>query len=194
MRHTSWGNADAGYEDADGFAAKLTCGEGNVFDGCVAHNNTDVGFKLGGSNIPGGHRLENSYAFFNRSKGIDSNSCPDVVVMDCVSYNNLRYNVAFYTNIEQDTAYQATGVIFSKDNIIDGGDSSGADNFKPKGKQDLSAFQNDSCYYWDGAHAVNASGNQITADNFVSLEFTGVNRHEDGSIALQGFVQLVTAN
>ena len=58
----------------------------------------------------------------------------------------------------------------------------------------MSAFQNDSCYHWDGAHAVNVSDNQITADNFVSLEFTGVNRLEDGSIALQGFLQLVTAN
>ena len=43
---TSYANADAGYEDADGFAAKLTCGEGNVFDGCVAYHNADDGFDL----------------------------------------------------------------------------------------------------------------------------------------------------
>ena len=36
---TSYGNADAGYEDADGFAAKLTVGDGNVFDGCISYNN-----------------------------------------------------------------------------------------------------------------------------------------------------------
>ena len=226
---TSYGNADAGYEDADGFAAKLTCGEGNVFDGCIAHHNADDGydlytkietspigkviirnsvaylngiledgtiggngngFKMGGSNIPGGHELTNSYAFFNRSKGIDSNSCPDIVVENCVSYNNLRYNVAFYTNIEQDTAYQAKSVISFKDDTISSGDPSEGDEFKPKGKQDMAAFQNDSCYYWDGAHAQNASGAQITADSFVSLTFNGVNRHADGSIDLQGFLQL----
>ena len=33
-------------ENADGFAAKLTCGEGNVFDGCMAYNNSDDGWDL----------------------------------------------------------------------------------------------------------------------------------------------------
>ncbi len=225
---TSWGNADAGYEDADGFAAKLTCGERNVFDGCVAYNNADDGFdlyakietgpigvvvirnsvayangiledgtiagngngfKMGGSNMPGGHQLIDSYAFFNRSKGIDSNSCPDVVVENCISYNNLRYNVAFYTNIEQDTAYKATGVVSFKDASIEGGDPTEGDEFKLKGKQNMGDFQNDSCYYWNGAVCANASGEQITAEDFVSLEFKGVERHEDGSIDLQGFLQ-----
>ena len=226
---TSYANADAGYEDADGFAAKLTCGEGNVFDGCVAYNNADDGydlyakietgpigavvirnsvaylngilpdgtiggngngFKLGGSNIPGGHQLINSYAFFNRSKGIDSNSCPDVIVENCVSYNNLRYNVAFYTNVEQDTAYKALNVISFKDATIDSGDPSEGDEFKPKGAQDMSAFQNDTCFYWDGAHSVNTAGQQITAEDFVSLVFKGVERHADGSIDMMGFLEL----
>ncbi|MDD6578495.1 MAG: right-handed parallel beta-helix repeat-containing protein, partial [Lachnospiraceae bacterium] len=43
---TSYANADAGYEDADGFAAKLTIGEGNIFDGCIAYNNADDGWDL----------------------------------------------------------------------------------------------------------------------------------------------------
>lgn len=44
---TSFDNADPDdYEDADGFAAKLTCGEGNVFDGCIAYNNADDGWDL----------------------------------------------------------------------------------------------------------------------------------------------------
>ncbi len=225
---TSFGNPDAGYEDADGFAAKLTCGEGNVFDGCVAYHNADDGFdlyakietgpigsvtiknsvaysngfledgtnagngngfKLGGSNIPGGHRLIHSYAFFNKSKGIDSNSCPDVLVENCVSYNNLRYNVAFYTNIEQDTAYQATGLISFKDATIPGGDPSEGDEFKPKGQQDPAAYLNESCYYWDGAHAANTKGDTITADSFLSLTFQGVSRNADGSINMQGFLE-----
>ena len=33
-------------EDADGFAAKLTVGPGNVFDGCIAAYNTDDGWDL----------------------------------------------------------------------------------------------------------------------------------------------------
>ena len=31
-------------ENADGFAAKLTCGNNNVFDGCIAYNNCDDGW------------------------------------------------------------------------------------------------------------------------------------------------------
>ncbi|MBQ8927734.1 MAG: right-handed parallel beta-helix repeat-containing protein [Oscillospiraceae bacterium] len=37
---------DATMENADGFAAKLTCGEGNVFDGCFSYNNSDDGWDL----------------------------------------------------------------------------------------------------------------------------------------------------
>lgn len=33
-------------ENADGFAAKLTCGEGNVFDGCISYSNSDDGWDL----------------------------------------------------------------------------------------------------------------------------------------------------
>ncbi|WP_051411556.1 dockerin type I domain-containing protein [Ruminococcus flavefaciens] len=37
---------DATMENADGFAAKLTCGEGNVFDGCISYCNSDDGWDL----------------------------------------------------------------------------------------------------------------------------------------------------
>ena len=43
---TSFNNSDASGENADGFAAKLTCGEGNVFDGCMSYNNSDDGWDL----------------------------------------------------------------------------------------------------------------------------------------------------
>lgn len=44
---TSCNNMDpATGENADGFAAKLTCGVGNVFDGCIAYNNVDDGWDL----------------------------------------------------------------------------------------------------------------------------------------------------
>lgn len=39
-------NMDSGREDADGFAAKLTCGEGNKFIDCVATYNCDDGWDL----------------------------------------------------------------------------------------------------------------------------------------------------
>lgn len=43
---TSYNNFDSEYEDADGFAAKLTVGYGNVFDGCIAAYNADDGWDL----------------------------------------------------------------------------------------------------------------------------------------------------
>ncbi|MBQ4639178.1 MAG: right-handed parallel beta-helix repeat-containing protein [Clostridia bacterium] len=43
---TAMNNGDPGYEDADGFAAKLTCGPGNVFDKCIAAYNADDGWDL----------------------------------------------------------------------------------------------------------------------------------------------------
>ena len=39
-------NMDSGREDADGFAAKLTCGEGNRFINCTATYNCDDGWDL----------------------------------------------------------------------------------------------------------------------------------------------------
>lgn len=43
---TSYNNSDTAGEDADGFAAKLTVGQGNVFDGCLAYCNVDDGWDL----------------------------------------------------------------------------------------------------------------------------------------------------
>ena len=67
---SSYDNADASGENADGFAPKLTCGDGNVFDGCLAFNNADDGWDLydkgeladGGMGIV---HIQNSVAFRN---------------------------------------------------------------------------------------------------------------------------------
>jgi hypothetical protein len=42
----SYDNKDSLGENADGFAAKLTSGTGNVFRGCVSHHNVDDGWDL----------------------------------------------------------------------------------------------------------------------------------------------------
>lgn len=39
-------NGQGAGENADGFAAKLSCGPGNVFRGCIAHHNIDDGWDL----------------------------------------------------------------------------------------------------------------------------------------------------
>lgn len=64
----SFDNCDPGRNDADGFAAKLTCGDGNVFYGCIAHNNIDDGWDLFAKAITGeigAVTIENSVAYNN---------------------------------------------------------------------------------------------------------------------------------
>lgn len=231
---TSYCNYDAGFEDADGFAAKLTVGEGNVFDGCVAYNNADDGwdlyakvetgsigsvtikncvayangfvpgiegktgngngFKLGGSSLSGKHQLINSYAFYNLAKGIDSNSCPDVIVTDCISYNNGSYNVALYTNAGANTDFKANGIISFKDediaNHLPSGDMTRGEQLKGKGTQLEADYINATTYYWWGAECKNAAGETLTKDVFKSLEFGGIVRNADGTINMQGFLEL----
>ena len=65
---TSMNNADRAMEDADGFAAKLTTGEGNVFDGCIAAYNADDGWDL----------------FAKAATG----SIGSVTIQNCVAYKN----------------------------------------------------------------------------------------------------------
>ena len=67
---------------------------------------------MGGTNLPGNHKLVNSISYDNAAKGIDSNSCPDVKVYSSTSYNNEGYNVALYTgNKSAVTDYAADGII-----------------------------------------------------------------------------------
>ena len=70
---TSFSNADAGYEDADGFAAKLTVADGIVFDGCISYNNADDGWDLFAkveSGCIGQVTIQNCVAFAN-GYGVD---------------------------------------------------------------------------------------------------------------------------
>ncbi len=221
---TSYCNFDSGFEDADGFAAKLTVGDGNVFDGCIAYNNADDGwdlyakvesgaigsvtirncvaydngtvpgyekhgngngFKLGGESIPGKHVIENSISFNNYAKGIDSNSCPDVIVRNCISFNNRSHNVALYTNNAANTAFVANGVISFRT-----GDGTVNDNLKPAGNQNGADYRNETTYYWEAGVCANSNGNTISEDIFVSLDFKGITRNADGSFSLNGFLEI----
>lgn len=65
---SSYDNRDPSDNNADGFAAKLTSGEGNVFRGCIAYNNIDDGWDLytkAGSGKIGAVLIEDSIAYNN---------------------------------------------------------------------------------------------------------------------------------
>jgi hypothetical protein len=61
----SWGNLDSatGGENADGFAAKLRIGPGNVFKGCRAWNNADDGWDFFAADDV--VKIDSSWAFSN---------------------------------------------------------------------------------------------------------------------------------
>jgi len=243
---TSYLNADAGYEDADGFAAKLTVADGNKFVGCIAAYNADDGwdlfakvqsgsigavtienslafkngyvlgyagengardiidengteldagngngFKMGGDSMSGYHTIKNSIAFANKAKGIDSNSCPDIQVYNCTSFNNESYNVAMYTNTAVKTDYYATGVLSIKNS------NKVAEQIKPVGTQNLSKIYSATNFYFDGKKSVNANGDQASLDWFKSVDVDAaisgaraIYREADGTINMNGFLEL----
>lgn len=230
---SSYLNADKGYEDADGFAAKLTVGQGNVFDGCIAAYNADDGwdlfakvqsgsigvvtiqncvafkngyildengreinagngngFKMGGDSMPGAHVLKNSVAFANKAKGIDSNSCPDIKVYSSTTFDNESYNVAFYTNTAVNTAFAADGILSYKvSNKV-------AEQFKLLGTQNAADVKGVTNYYFDGSKSVNNNGKEAAASWFKSLDTAsalkdgGITRNADGTINMNGFLEL----
>ena len=64
----AYSNRDKSDNNADGFAAKLTCGVGNVFKGCVAAYNADDGWDLfskGGTGAIGEVKIYDSICYGN---------------------------------------------------------------------------------------------------------------------------------
>lgn len=160
-------------------------------DGNEVNAGNGNGFKMGGSSMSGYHVLENSIAFANKAKGIDSNSCPDIQVYNSISYNNESYNVAFYTNDAKNTDFLGQGIISYKTV------NNEADNFKLRGLQDESKVRNSSNYYFNGSASTNG---KATVDDswFVSVDTDaaihgGITRNADGTINMNGYLQLTSA-
>lgn len=222
----SYDNCDVGRNDADGFAAKLTCGEGNRFYGCISHNNIDDGwdlfaktvtgeigvvtienciaydngwltsepgtyssegngFKLGGGYLNGGHILKNSIAFNNRGKGITSNSCPDVEVYNCTSYNNQAdggkgYNNGFNAKASAEKMWKIDGLLSM--NVPDN-----------TTKADLISFalQSEKNFTYDGSLSSNTAG-VVASDSWFESTDVSVKptRNSDGTIDMHGLLKL----
>lgn len=214
-------NADPLANDADGFAAKITSGDGNVFRYNIAYHNIDDGwdlyakstegpigdvvvehsvafrngwleadterelvgegngFKLGGENQPGAHRLFNSVTFDNAGTGVTSNSGPDVEVVDVTSYANDRANLNLYTGEANTTDYEVDGFLSA---------AGGArDSIGLRGQDD--DIRTNPSNIFDG---VTAGGEAVTDDWFVRVDLDIKPRiAADGSIDMQGLLELV---
>lgn len=254
---TSMNNVDAAMEDADGFAAKITSGVGNIFNGCIAAYNADDGwdlfakvatgaignvtiknsvayrngyilvkkggnkknfefadgavdesgnlsfekpnllldagngngFKMGGSNVFGAHKLDNSISYENKAKGIDSNSGPNIKISNSTSYNNGSYNVALYTSDKTlKTDFSAKGILsFRKGTNI--GEQISLQS------QNSSDVMDNTNFYWNKEENIskNTASKVLTVDenDFINLD-TEVEpkRNEDGRIDMNGLLLL----
>lgn len=81
-------------ENADGFAAKLTVGYGNIFDGCIAFRNSDDGWDL-----------------FAKE---DSGNIGTVILYNCVSFEN------GYLPYQIDRVDDTTGTTYKSYNTMNG--------------------------------------------------------------------------
>ncbi|TCK98605.1 Ig-like protein group 3 [Natranaerovirga hydrolytica] len=217
LNSTSYANRDPSENNADGFAAKLTSGYGNVFDGCISYNNIDdgwdlytkvgegvigevtirnsvsfnngynmdgsstgghgIGFKLGGEGVHVQHVIEDSIAFGNKSAGFSSNSNPGIIVQGKnIAFNNHGSNLDLrtYSNITPD--FSLDGFIsFHYNNPL-----ASSDNLPAAQADEL---RSDTSFLWDGTKSVNASGDELTINNFNNLVMPEtINRLPDGSI------------
>lgn len=139
---TSFNNMDpATGENADGFAPKLTCGVGNVFDGCMAYNNVDDGWDMYAKSETGPIgvvTLKNCISFRNgsTSAGVftansDGNGFKlggsgigtPHIVENCIAFENKKHGVTDNNNPEKLTLKDITSFDNGK------GDSNGA-NFQ----------------------------------------------------------------
>jgi hypothetical protein len=209
-------NCDPAANNADGFAAKLTVGEGNVFRGCLAYHNIDDGWDL-----------------FSK---IETGPIGAVLIEDCAAYGNgslsdgsgngdgngfklggdgiavphaLRNSVAWANGASGITSNSNPAVILERctsygnkgANINLYGKGDGARLFKVSGIISMAGGAGDvyrempelasaDNYFWNGAASVNAEGRALGAGIFLSVDIAGIipEQREDGAIDFKGLL------
>ncbi|MBE6024740.1 MAG: right-handed parallel beta-helix repeat-containing protein [Cellulosilyticum sp.] len=214
---TSYDNCDPGMNNADGFAAKITCGEGNVFKGCIAYNNLDDGWDLFSkieSGPIGAVTIDSCIAYANGTLtngegngdgngfklGGDGIAVPHVL-KNSISFNNNTAGITSNSDpaiiLENNTSFGNKGL-----NITLYGKGDAKLQFIAKnnismhgGAADeygkMASLKTKDNYFFDGKQSVNSEGKALTADIFESVDVTKApTRNEDGSINMNGLLTL----
>lgn len=212
----SHNNVDPSGINADGYAAKLGVGTGNVFrycesannaddgwdlfnklgdikndpitiENCIAHGNGNNGFKLGGEGYAVDHKISYCVAYHNNLDGFTCNfNTGAITAENNTSFDNKRYNYIFRYNPYLDAASAGT----FNNNV-----SFRSDGFaptlnsagKPYNDYIYSSNRLNDFFYADG----NAG---ITAADFVNItppQADKFDRSADGTFAMNGFLQPV---
>ncbi len=187
----SYDNVDSDGEDADGFAAKLTVGEGNVFRDCVAHNNIDDGWDLYAKTDTGPIgvvTIEHSLSYENGtlSDGSQAGSGDrngfklggsdipvDHVIRDSIAYDNGHHGFTYNSNPGSITVTDNVGIGSAERNFaFDEGSHKFSGNVSCGGGSNDKLSGSD-----DGTNAWNGTGDCSAYDGALDWSFAA-----DGSL------------
>ncbi len=209
-------NCDPAANNADGFAAKLTVGEGNIFRRCIAYSNIDDGWDLY-SKIEtgpiGAVRIEDCLSYGNGSLsdgsgngdgngfklGGDGITVPHLL-RNSIAYANGTSGISSNSNpgviLENCTSYGNKGP-----NINLYGKGDGARLFKASGilsmaggsgdiYREMPELESASNYFWNGATCANKLGQKLDREIFAIIDMRGIipEHREDGSIDMKGLL------
>lgn len=208
-------NCDPAENNADGFAAKLTCGEGNVFRSCLAYSNIDDGWDLF-SKIEtgpiGAVVIENCVAWKNGSLSDGSGNgdgngfklggdgiAVAHVLRNSVAFSNGASGITSNSDpaviLENVTSYGNAGA-----NVSLYGKGDGSRLFKAAGVISMAGGIADNIrempelasalnWFWNGAKCVNPEGGELKADSFLSIDLSRVpSIRDDGSVDMGGLL------
>jgi hypothetical protein len=206
-------------ENADGFAAKLTVGPGNVFDGCISAYNIDDGWDLYSKTDTGPIgtvTIKNSVSYHNGqlsdgtiSANGDGNGFKlggsDIAVNHTIQnsiaamnrHNGIDYNsnpgsITVTNNTAYDNGLSGSGKNFS----FGAGTHQFTNNLSFDGPSSDSTSGTDvqsSNVWWKNGMSVSGKGLVASSSDFVSLSWT-VSRNADGSPNLGNFLKLASGS
>jgi hypothetical protein len=220
LNSTSFDNRDPSDNNADGFAAKLTSGEGNVFRGAIAHNNIDDGWNLytkAGSGAIGAVLIEDSIAYNNGflTDGTEGNGDKNGfklggegihvphIIRNSMAFGNGAIGFTSNSNpgviAEDNIAFNNAGgnLVFTTysgietDFTLNGFISYQKDyTARDKYPEELEANNN---YLFNGSHSVNKAGKRLSDSNFKSLvPVETYQRDDEGNIIWGDFLKFVS--
>ncbi|WP_163410756.1 InlB B-repeat-containing protein [Flavobacterium ajazii] len=209
----SFDNKDSLAENADGFAAKLTCGKGNVFRGCISHNNSDDGWDLYTKRKTGpigAILFENCVAYNNGTltngtttatgdkngfklggEGIPVNH----ILRRCIAFGNGQHGFTDNNNLgaiemTNNTSYNNKSNGFG---FREGGKHQFRNNISYKSFKDKNFgkdVENSNVWWIKESTNGRTPALVISDDDFVSLTVPAVLKNEDGSPNLGDFLAL----
>lgn len=210
---TSFDNRDPSDNNADGFAAKLRSGEGNVFRGCIAYNNIDDGWDLYtkvGSGAIGAVLIENCIAYHNGFVSTDPDGRGDGngfklggegvrvphLIQNSLAFGNLAYGLTNNSNPGV-IAVNNIGFDNQEGNISFTTYGNSQPSFKIEGflshQQESQvkdayplALASEENYFFDGSRSLNKAGLPLAAACLAHLASAPFRRDEEGNIIWKG--------